>query len=151
MIYGRKLAWGLAAGALFAAVAASQISFASDSPTDLREAGMKSMLKSVKAIKQAIDKNGDKNDIATAAQTIVDVSAQIPGWFPKEAGKGEAAKPDIWDHWDQFTADAKSLNDQAAKMVAAAKAGQDMNALNGQFQEIGKACGTCHDSFRAKD
>ena len=38
MIYGRKLAWGLAAGALFAAVAASQISFASDSPTDLRAA-----------------------------------------------------------------------------------------------------------------
>ena len=151
MIYGRKLAWGLAAGALFAAVAASQISFASDSPTDQRTAGMKSMLKSVKALKQLIDGAQDKNAVATEAQKIVDISAQIPGWFPKEAGKGEAAKPDIWDPWDQFTADAKSLNDQAAKLVEAAKGDQDFTHLGSQFQEMGKACGTCHDSFRAKD
>lgn len=147
----RKLACGLIGGALLAAVATAQIGHASDGPTDLREAGMKSMLKSVKALKQLIDKNGDKAEIATAAQNIVDVSAQIPGWFPKEAGKGEAAKPEIWDNWDQFTADAKNLNDQATKMVAAAKGGQDATALGSQFQNIGKACGTCHESFRAKD
>jgi len=147
----RKLACGLIGGALLALAATSQIGHASDSPTDLRQAGMKSMAKSLKAMKQAIDKNGDKADIAAAAQTIVDVSAQIPGWFPKDAGKGQSAKPEIWDNWDQFTADAKNLNDQASKMVAAAKDGQDANALGGQFQNIGKACGTCHESFRAKD
>lgn len=151
MTYRLKLATGLIGCALLAAVAGSQISRAADSVTDTREAGMKSMLKSVKAIKKAIDSNGDKNDVATEAQNIVDVSAKIPTWFPKEAGKGEAAKPDIWDHWDQFTADAKNLNDQATQLVALAKAGQDSTKLGAQFQMIGKACGTCHDSFRAKD
>jgi cytochrome c556 len=151
MTYRLKLATGLIGCALLAAVVGSQISRAADSVTDTRQAGMKSMLKSIKTIKTAIDGNGNKNDIATAAQNIVDVSAKIPTWFPKEAGKGQSAKPDIWDHWDQFTADAKGLNDQATQMVTLAKAGDDSAKLGAQFQMIGKACGTCHDSFRAKD
>lgn len=151
MSYGRKLAWGLIAGALLAGVATSQISRAAEDPTDLREAGMKSMLKSVKALKKLIDVNGDKTAVAAEAQKIVDISMQIPTWFPKEAGKGEAAKAEIWDHWDQFTADAKNLNAQAAQLATAAKADQDFSHLNAQFQEMGKACGTCHDTFRAQD
>lgn len=150
MNHGRKLAWSLAAGVVFGAVAVSQISFAADDPTDLRQTAMKSMLKSVKELKHLIGVAQDKNAVATEAQKIVDISAQIPGWFPKEAGKGEAAKPDIWDHWDQFTADAKGLNDQATKLVTDAKADQDFTHLDAQFQEMGKACGTCHDSFREK-
>lgn len=151
MSYRVKLACGLISCALLAVAATSHTSLAADKPTDIREAGMKSMLKSVKAIKKLIDVNGDKGQLATEAQNIVDVSAKIPGWFPKEAGKGEAAKPDIWEHWDQFTADAKSLNDQATLLVAAAKADQDFTHIGAQFQQVGKACGTCHDSFREKD
>ncbi|HVJ32384.1 MAG TPA: cytochrome c [Terriglobia bacterium] len=151
MTYRQKLVYGLIGGAILAVAATSQISFAAEDPTDLREAGMKSMLKSVKALKKLIDVNGDKNQVAAEAQNIVDVSAKIPSWFPKEAGKGEAAKPDIWEHWDQFTGDAKNLNDQAAQLVAAAKGDQDFTHLGAQFQQINKACGTCHDSFREKD
>jgi len=151
MSYRVKLACGLISCALLAVAATGHTSRADDKPTDIREAGMKSMLKSVKAIKKLIDVNGDKAQLATEAQNIVDVSAKIPGWFPKEAGKGEAAKPDIWEHWDQFTADAKGLNDQATQLVAAAKADQDFTHLGAQFQQVGKACGTCHDSFREKD
>ena len=112
---------------------------------------MKSMLKSVKTIKKLIDSNGDKSQVATEAQNIVDISAKIPGWFPKDAGTGEAAKPDIWDLWDQFTADAKALNTQATQLAAAAQGGQDYSQIGAQFQQVGKACGTCHDSFRKKD
>jgi cytochrome c556 len=151
MSYRVKLACGLISCVLLAVAATSQTSLAADKPTDIREAGMKSMLKSVKAIKKLIDVNGDKGQLATEAQNIVDVSAKIPGWFPKEAGKGEAAKPDIWEHWDQFTADAKNLNNQATQLVAAAKGDQDFTHLGAQFQQVGKACGTCHDSFREKD
>jgi cytochrome c556 len=151
MSYRVKLACGLISCALLAVGATSQISQAADKPTDLREAAMKSMLKSVKAIKKLIDVNGDKAQLATEAQNIVDVSAKIPSWFPKEAGKGEAAKPDIWEHWDQFTADAKNLNEQASQLVADAKGDQDFTHLGAQFQQVGKACGTCHDSFREKD
>ena len=151
MSYRVKLACGLVSCTLLAIAATSQISQASDKPTDLREAAMKSMLKSVKTIKKLIDSNGDKSQVATEAQNIVDISAKIPGWFPKDAGTGEAAKPDIWDHWDQFTADAKALNTQATQLAAAAQGGQDYSQIGAQFQQVGKACGTCHDSFRKKD
>lgn len=151
MTYRQKLAGGLIGGVLLVAAAVSQGSLAADSPTDLRQTGMKTMLKSVKTLKHLIDVNGDKAEVAAEAQKIVDISAKIPDWFPKEAGKGEAAKPEIWAQWDQFVADAKNLNSQATQLIAAAKSDQDFAHIGTQFQEIGKACGTCHESFREKN
>lgn len=151
MTHRKKLLCGLIGGTLLVATVTAHISMASDSPTDIRQAAMKSMLKSVKTLKQLIAVSGDKGQIVTEAQNIADVSNKIPEWFPKEAGKGEAAKADIWEHWDQFTADAKNLSDQAMKLAAAAKENQDFTHIGGQFQEIGKACGTCHQSFREQN
>ncbi|HEX9449199.1 MAG TPA: cytochrome c, partial [Dongiaceae bacterium] len=136
---------------LLASAAISQVSLAADGPTDLRQTGMKTMLKSVKALKKLIDANGDKAEVAAEAQKIVEISAKIPDWFPREAGKGDAAKPEIWAQWDQFVADSKNLNDQATQLIAAAKTDQDFTHIGAQFQQVGKACGTCHDSFREKD
>jgi cytochrome c556 len=148
MKYRHNFAFSLIGGVLLATMAISQISMASDSPTDLREAGMKSMLKSVKALKKLIDTNGDKTAVAAEAQTIVEISAKIPDWFPQEAGKGEAAKPDIWTHWGDFVAASQNLHAQATQLSAAAKSDQDFTHLGTQFQQVGKACGSCHDKFR---
>lgn len=136
---------------MLVAATVCQVSWAAGNPIDQRQDGMKTMLKSVKALKHLIDANGDKGEVAAEAQKIVDISAKIPDWFPKDAGKGEAAKPEIWMQWDQFVADAKNLNSQATQLIAAAKADQDFSHIGAQFQGIGKACGTCHDSFRAKN
>ncbi|MET1025634.1 MAG: cytochrome c [Dongiaceae bacterium] len=141
----------LVAGALIASATLSHVTQAAESVTKTREAGMKSMGKALKTIKQLIDSNGDKAQIAANAQTIIDVSAKIPTWFPKEAGAGEAAKPEIWEQWDKFQADAKNLNTQATQLQVAANGGSDMSAIQAQFQMTGKACGTCHETFKKKD
>jgi cytochrome c556 len=145
----RKLAiLAMAAGAILGAANMSHKSLAAD-VTDIREDGMKEMGKAMKSIKKLIDDNGDKAEIATQAQKIVDNSAKIPGWFPKEAGLGEAAKPEIWAQWDKFEGDAKNLHTESSQLLAAAQGG-DMTAIQAQFMSTGQACGTCHETFRKK-
>lgn len=140
----------LAAGAILGAANMAQNSQAAEKITDVREDGMKEMGKALKAIKGLVADNGDKAEIAAQAQKIVNNSAKIPTWFPKEAGLGEAAKPGIWDQWDKFEGNAKNLNTQATQLVAAAQNGSDMSAIQAQFAATGKACGTCHEDFRKK-
>ena len=140
----------LAVGAILGAANMAQQSQAAEKITDVREDGMKEMGKALKAIKGLVADNGDKAENAPQAQTIVNNSAKIPTWFPKEAGLGEAAKPDIWDQWDKFEGNAKNLNTQASQLVAAAQGGGDMSAIQAQFAATGKVCGTCHEDFKKK-
>ena len=140
----------LAAGAILGAANMAQKSQAAEKVTDVREDGMKEMGKALKAIKGLVADDGDKAEIAAQAQKIVNNSAKIPTWFPKEAGLGEAGKPDIWDPWDKFEGNAKNLNTQASQLVAAAQNGGDISAIQAQFAATGKACGTCHEDFRKK-
>jgi cytochrome c556 len=140
----------LAAGAILGAANMAHKSQAAEKVTEVREDGMKEMGKAAKAIKKLIDDNGDKAEIAAEAQKIVNNSAKIPTWFPKEAGLGEAAKPDIWEQWDKFEGNAKNLNTQASQLVAAAQNGSDMTAIQAQFMNTGKVCGTCHETFKKK-
>lgn len=151
MQYKKLLILSLVAGALVATATYSQMSQASEDVVKTRESGMKTMGKSMKAIKQLIDSNGDKAQIAAEAQKIVDVSAKISGWFPQAAGPGEAGKPEIWAQWDKFEADAKNLHEQSSQLLAAAQGSGDASALAPQFQNTGKACGTCHETFKKKD
>jgi cytochrome c556 len=55
----------------------------------------------------------------------------------------------IWNSQPDFKAKADALVKAAAGAVAAAKTG-DKVATTKAAQEMGKACGTCHDNYRAK-
>ncbi|MDY0885575.1 c-type cytochrome [Dongia soli] len=138
----------LAAAGILGAANMGHKSQADEKVTDVREDGMKEMGKALKSIKGLISDNGDKAEIAAQAQKIVNNSAKIPTWFPKEAGLGEAAKPVIWEQWDKFEGNAKNLNAQASQLVAAAQNGSDMGAIQTQFTNTGKVCGTCHEDFK---
>lgn len=116
-----------------------------------REKAMKAMGGSMKAIKLAIAAGGPAADIETAAKKIQEISAQIPDLFPAGSDTpDDAALPEIWTNWDDFTAKAKSLGDEAG-LLASAAAGGDMATVGAQFDKVGGACGACHKVYRAKD
>ncbi|HTP83581.1 MAG TPA: cytochrome c [Alphaproteobacteria bacterium] len=85
-----------------------------------------------------------------AAVTINDNSKKIPSMFPAgsgaEAGVKTDALPAIWQNKADFDTKAKNLETESAKLVAA----NDEAAVKAQFGNVGKACGGCHEGYRAK-
>jgi cytochrome c556 len=59
-----------------------------------------------------------------------------------------AALPKIWEDWAGFQAKADKLKTDVAAAAAAPAA--DLAALQAQVGMIGKNCGGCHETFRAK-
>ncbi len=57
------------------------------------------------------------------------------------------AKPKIWDEMDKFKAAAAKMQDQMAKLNAAAKGG-NLDAIKAAVGATGKSCKACHDSYR---
>lgn len=87
---------------------------------------------------------------AAAAKDIEETSAKIPDLFPEGTdGHPSEAKPEIWAEWDEFTGNAKSLGEAAAALAAAFDAGPD--DWKAKFQDVSKACKTCHENFRAEE
>ena len=69
--------------------------------------------------------------------------------FVDGSDKGSKAKPEIWKEMDKFQAGAKDLQEQAAKLDAAAKSG-NLDAVKAAFGDTGKTCKACHDNFKDK-
>jgi len=55
----------------------------------------------------------------------------------------------VWTGTADFKGKADDLEKAAAGLTAAAKSG-DQKATMTAAQAVGKACGSCHDSYRAK-
>lgn len=77
-------------------------------------------------------------------QALEDLSRRIPAAFeaPETDPESEAA-PKIWDEWESFA-------EKAAALTAAAEQA-DMSTRDttrASFNEIGKACGACHMSYK---
>jgi cytochrome c556 len=137
-----------AAAALVACVAGMTI--ASAGVGEDRSKAMKEMGGSMKVVKLAIAAGGPAADIEAAAKKIAEISTMIPSLFPEGSDtEDDSALPDIWTNWDDFTAKAKSLGDEAG-LLASAAAGGDMATVGAQFDKVGGACGACHKSYRAK-
>lgn len=68
--------------------------------------------------------------------------------FGAGTDKGETrAKPEIWAEMDKFNAGAKKMQDEMAKLNAAAKGG-NLDAIKAAAGEVGKTCKGCHDEYR---
>jgi len=68
--------------------------------------------------------------------------------FGPGTDKGETrAKPEIWAEMDKFNAGAKKMQDEMAKLNAAAKSG-NLDAIKAAAGEVGKSCKGCHDEYR---
>jgi cytochrome c556 len=87
------------------------------------------------------------------AHAINEMSKNLVRLFPQGSGTeaGETrALPAIWEKPDDFAASVKSLQDESAKLMEVAKAG-DMGAIGAQVGALGKnSCGGCHNNFRKK-
>ncbi|MCA0244764.1 MAG: cytochrome c [Proteobacteria bacterium] len=87
---------------------------------------------------------------AAANAEIVATMSKLPfiGFVEGTAGtqKGSAAAK-IWTNRSGFDADAKTMQDAVAKLVAASKT-NSLDNLKGAFGDVGKACKGCHDEFR---
>jgi len=68
--------------------------------------------------------------------------------FIEGTDKGETrAKPEIWTENDKFRAAATKMQDEMAKLNAAAKTG-DIGTIKAAVGAVGKSCKACHDNYR---
>lgn len=99
------------------------------------------------AISKRLRANKDLDKIAGDARAIQDMAGKIAAEFP--AGSMQpptAAKPVIWQQWDDFTEKAKKLESEVAKLLATG--GADGNGLRMQFRSVAYACDGCHETYR---
>jgi cytochrome c556 len=70
-------------------------------------------------------------------------TAFVPG-----TDKGETkAKAEIWTEGDKFRAAATKMQDEMAKLNAAAKTG-NLDTIKAAFGPVGQSCKACHDEYR---
>ena len=96
--------------------------------------------------------NFDAAVVVKAAQRVEFTSGMIPEVFMNDTRKFTVetkAREGIWTNKSDFDAKAKGLSDAAMALEAAAKTG-DKDATLKAARAVGKACGDCHDQFRAK-
>ena len=68
--------------------------------------------------------------------------------FERKVIEGKTdSEPAIWEKPDEFAEKVKAFETETAKLAEVAKAG-DPAAIGPQLKATGKACGSCHDSFR---
>lgn len=153
---GRGMRIGAAAVSIVALLGIAIIAEAQTAPAQVikqRQELMKANGAAAKTLAEMMkgEKPYDQKAAHQAAVTINTNSKQIPTLFPpgsgSEAGVKTGALPAIWQNKADFEAKAKNLEEQSAKMVAA----NDEAAVKAQFGAVGKACGGCHQDYRAKE
>lgn len=91
--------------------------------------------------------------IVVHAVAIDGVNRTILELFPSGTGPeaGDTrAEPAIWQQPGQFADAARRVSAEAAALVDAARRG-DRQAITTQFASLGRACGGCHETFRAEE
>ncbi len=98
---------------------------------------------------QAKVKAGNIDGVAVNAETMAVTAGHIPGLFPQGSlTPKSAAKPEIWQKWDDFGKAAKNFETLAANLRDRSRA-KDKAGVEAAVKEFGaKACGTCHTPFR---
>lgn len=97
------------------------------------------------------DRPYDQN-LAVAHATTFESLAKLPCEAFYVAGSDEAktrAKPEVWSERDKYMGAAKRMEEEAVKLVAAARTG-DQGQLRTQFGATGGTCKACHDAYRSQ-
>jgi len=82
---------------------------------------------------------------------FVDNLSRMPwdGFDASTRGIDTKALPAVYDNAEKFKEAASRLENEAAKLVAVSKGG-DEGAIKAQIGAVGKSCGGCHNDFRQK-
>ncbi|MBX3621534.1 MAG: cytochrome c [Rhizobacter sp.] len=90
----------------------------------------------------------DAKAVASNAEIATMMSTLPYAAFVEGSDKGDTkAKPEVWSERDKFNAAATKMQDEMAKLNAAAKTG-DQAAIKTAAGAVGQACKACHDHFR---
>jgi cytochrome c556 len=153
---GRGLRLGAVAAGLTAVLGIAVVAEAQNAPTEIikqRQEMMKANGQAAQAIAKMAkgDLPYDQEAVHKAALSINESSKKISAMFPPgsgpEAGVKTGALPAIWTDKADFDSKAKKLEEESAKLVAAG----DEAAVKAQFGNVGKSCGGCHETYRAKE
>ena len=116
-----------------------------------RKDNRKAVAEQMKAIKAVVDASGPAASVVAPAKKIVELEAPFEKMFPPGSDKGDTkALPTVWSDMKGFETASHNLTTQATKMVELASAGKPADEIKAQFGEMGKACGGCHNTYRAK-
>jgi cytochrome c556 len=137
----------LAAGAM---VGGATIALAQADVIKERQENRKQTAATMRAIKGIIDAKGPTSGAVEQAAKLKTLQVAFDKLFPAGSDKGETkALPTVWSDWTGFqTASANAV--AAYDKLAVAAGSGDMAALTAAFGDTGKACGACHEKFRAK-
>jgi len=115
-----------------------------------RQDNRKETAATMRSIKGVIDAKGDVKAVVASAAKLKQLENAFDKMFPPGSDKGETkALPAIWSDMPGFMAASKNADAAYDKLAVAAGSG-DLAAVTAAFGDTGKACGACHDKFRAK-
>jgi cytochrome c556 len=137
----------LAAGAM---VGGATIALAQADVIKERQENRKQTAATMREIKGIVDAKGATSGAVEKAAKLKTLEAAFEKMFPAGSDKGETkALPTVWSDSAGFQAASKNADAAYDKLATAAGSG-DMAALTAAFADAGKACGACHEKFRAK-
>jgi len=114
-----------------------------------RQENRKATAGQMRAIKGVIDSKGDLKAVVASAAKLKELEAAFVKLFPAGSDKDSKALPTVWSDMPGFLAASKNADAAYDKLAVAAGSG-DFAAVTAAFTDAGKACGACHDKFRAK-
>ena len=148
----RKILIAAVVGALAtgAMVGGATIALAQADVIKARQDNRKATAAEMRAIKGIIDAKGDAKAAQANAAKLEQLELAFVKMFPAGSDKGDTkALPTVWSDTAGFEAASKGA-DAAYTQLATAAASGDLAQLTTAFGATGKACGACHEKFRAK-
>lgn len=138
----------LAAGAM---VGGATAAFAQADVVKERQANRKASGAEMRAIKGIVDSKGDAKEIVVHAAKLKTLEEAFDKMFPAGSDTAESkALPTVWSDKQGFAAASKNADAAYDKLAVAAGSG-DFAVIATAFGGVGKACGACHQKYRAKE
>jgi cytochrome c556 len=138
----------LAAGTM---VGGATIALAQADVIKQRQDNRKQTTAAMRTIKGVVDSKGDAKVVVQQAAKLKELEEAFDKMFPAGSDKGDTkALPTVWSDMAGFQAASKAAEAAYDKLAVAAGSG-DMAAIAAAFGNTGKACGACHQKFRAKE
>ena len=108
----------------------------------------------MKVLKSILFQGGSQiGDVNYHASAILNAAKHHGKAFPKGSDKGKTnALPVIWERPDDFKAAGKNLGMALNNFISVSKnsSKETLPQMQAAFKKVGKACGSCHDDFRAE-
>ena len=100
------------------------------------------------AISKRLRANKELDRIAADARAIEDAFGKLTSQFPPGSTQSlTAAKPMVWQQWEDFTEKAEKLQMGKAEKLSTTSP-LDGDALRKQFRAVAYACDGCHETYR---